>query len=474
MQVATNYQQASVLLSTFIFLCLVGCGGTTANDDGPENGPEESLICGDGIVGADEACDGGGEATADCDADCTEVVCGDGVVNSAAGETCDDGNTEVEACDYGESSCVVCGSACTEVAGEVLYCGNGTVEGDEACDEAGDTSACDADCTEADCGDGYLNTSANEACDDGNTVTEICDYGVESCEVCNFLCQYEAGSVRYCGDGEVDYSYGEACDEEGQTETCDEDCTQVECGDGLVNETAGEACDAGAELTDTCDYGLTECDVCTSECSFVAGLTTYCGDGTVDPNHEFCEQGETTTMLCTQFDPQNFESGIVTCGGDCMADTSGCVEIPRDAQYEACTEAGLSPFVQGSCEDNLYCLPLTTDTTGYCMLPCDGENDTTTCGDDVCYQNPAGWFCYKDDALRDEPCRDNLSICAEGEESASRGFGTKPPVPTSIHDAPSRVTASLLVSRVPVPKKKAVLRIPLGTQKLLAIPRVNP
>ena len=121
---------------------------------------------------------------------------------------------------------------------------------------------------------------------------------VESCAVCNFLCQYEAGSVRYCGDGEVDYSYGEACDEEGQTETCDEDCTQVECGDGLVNETAGEACDAGAELTDTCDYGLTECDVCTSECSFVAGLTTYCGDGTVDPNHEFCEQGETTTMLC--------------------------------------------------------------------------------------------------------------------------------------------------------------------------------
>ena len=35
----------------------------------------------------------------------------------------------------------------------------------------------------------------------------------------------------------------------------------VECGDGLVNETAGEACDAGSELTDTCDYGLTECDV---------------------------------------------------------------------------------------------------------------------------------------------------------------------------------------------------------------------
>ena len=36
------------------------------------------------------------------------------------------------------------------------------------------------------------------------------------------------------------------------------------------------------------------------------------------------------------------------------------------------------------------------------------------------------------------------------------------------------VTASSSVSRVPVPKKKAVLRIPLGMQKLRAIPRVNP
>ena len=144
------------LQSQYVIFYVLSDVRTTANDD--VESPEESLICGDGIVGADEACDGGGEATADCDADCTEVVCGDGVVNSAAGETCDDGNTEVEACDYGESSCVVCGSACTEVAGEVLYCGNGTVEGDEACDEAGDTSA-PADCTEADCGDGYLNTS---------------------------------------------------------------------------------------------------------------------------------------------------------------------------------------------------------------------------------------------------------------------------------------------------------------------------
>jgi hypothetical protein len=48
--------------------------------------------CGDGNVDAGEACDGGG-ATLSCDADCSPVVCGDGLVNSAAGEVCDDGAT---------------------------------------------------------------------------------------------------------------------------------------------------------------------------------------------------------------------------------------------------------------------------------------------------------------------------------------------------------------------------------------------
>ena len=46
------------------------------------------------VDGADgEDCDEGGEA-ATCDADCSAAVCGDGTVNAAAGEVCDDGNVE--------------------------------------------------------------------------------------------------------------------------------------------------------------------------------------------------------------------------------------------------------------------------------------------------------------------------------------------------------------------------------------------
>ncbi len=51
----------------------------------------------------------------------------------------------------------------------VAVCGNGSVEGTEACDDMGESATCDDDCTLAECGDGVLNVTAGEECDDGNT-----------------------------------------------------------------------------------------------------------------------------------------------------------------------------------------------------------------------------------------------------------------------------------------------------------------
>jgi hypothetical protein len=49
-----------------------------------------SSTCGNGVTNAGEQCDGPG-MTATCNDDCTTSVCGDGIVNPAAGEQCDDG-----------------------------------------------------------------------------------------------------------------------------------------------------------------------------------------------------------------------------------------------------------------------------------------------------------------------------------------------------------------------------------------------
>jgi cysteine-rich repeat protein len=81
--------------------------------------------CGNGLVDAPfEQCDSGGVLTESCNADCTRPLCGDGIANTLAHESCDD---------------------------------------------AGDSTVCDANCTLAACGDGHVHGAGGEQCDDGNT-----------------------------------------------------------------------------------------------------------------------------------------------------------------------------------------------------------------------------------------------------------------------------------------------------------------
>ena len=87
-----------------------------------------------------------------------------------------------------------------------IICGDGMLDGDEECDEAGPSATCDDDCTLAICGDGLHNPMADEECDDA-----------------------------------------------GFSANCDDDCTLVECGDAVLNLAASEQCDPDGIGTDeTC------------------------------------------------------------------------------------------------------------------------------------------------------------------------------------------------------------------------------
>ena len=195
--------------------------------------PEVPASCGDGVVDEGEQCDSEAVDAADCDDDCTAVECGDGKLNAAAGELCDDGADNSDAyaaarrcattctafaahcgdgtCQAGDESTGACPQDCAPV------CGDGVTDRDEACDagqggEPGDAADCDADCTAATCGDGYTNTAADEACDDGNMADD---------------------------------------------DACVAGCVAARCGDGLV--WAGmEECDDGNDVAD---------DACSSECA---------------------------------------------------------------------------------------------------------------------------------------------------------------------------------------------------------------
>ena len=140
---------------------------TTAFCDG---GTCTTPVCGDGAVEGLETCDEGSGGTpmetADCDVDCTAVMCGDGLQNISALEECDgDGagmGGETATCDV-DCTLVMCGDGVTNTTAGEDCDGDGAGTG-------GETATCNSDCTAHMCGDGVLNMTAGEDCDDGNTV----------------------------------------------------------------------------------------------------------------------------------------------------------------------------------------------------------------------------------------------------------------------------------------------------------------
>ncbi|MEE2756240.1 MAG: hypothetical protein VYA30_06250 [Myxococcota bacterium] len=104
------------------------------------------------------------------------------------------------------------------------------------CDDAVGAD-CDADgnCPQvclppAVCGNGIIEGA--ETCDDGNLRIENCDYGQESCTVCDDQCQQINGATSFCGDGILDVANGEACDDgdDNDANGCNNSCEeQVAC-----------------------------------------------------------------------------------------------------------------------------------------------------------------------------------------------------------------------------------------------------
>ena len=202
--------------------------------------------CGDGEQNGGEACDSG-ESNSDaygsagrCNTTCTGLApsCGDGLTNGA--EVCDDGASNTD----GYSLGLTCNTACT---GFASYCGDGERDDEdgEACDNPDPSSGCTATCEKSpdvECGD-LVTHSAFEQCDDGNTVTESCDYEAQSCLVCDATCQVATPAIPGCGDGIIQNAGGdagkEACDGsipcselhavfESGTALCGDDCQAID------------------------------------------------------------------------------------------------------------------------------------------------------------------------------------------------------------------------------------------------------
>ena len=154
----------------------MGTGGTETGGVGSTGASMGG--CGDGKVDANEACDDGDRDDEDgCRNDCSVASCGDGVTQAG-----------VEQCDTGGAS-QQCNANCT-----LSMCGDSVVNvaAGEQCDTAGASASCDADCTSVVCGDGTVNAAAGEQCDDGNA---------KGGDGCSASCQMEASGPKKCDVG---------------------------------------------------------------------------------------------------------------------------------------------------------------------------------------------------------------------------------------------------------------------------------
>jgi cysteine-rich repeat protein len=276
--------------------------GNTDNQDDCTNGCHLNH-CGDGIEQTSgthiEQCDPSvnfGETT-DCNLDCTDASCGDGKINKARSEQCDDKNVVDED---------ACKNDCT-----VNYCGDGVDGGpNEACDDGADTSTCDSDCTFIGCGDGYVNLT-NEQCDSGGVNTATCD---ANC------------TIPVCGDGTTNLLAGEQCDDMNGVngDNCRNDCRFNVCGDNYVDLEAArvEACDDGNMMTElACPYGVQSCTICNDTCTMALARTgNVCGDNSVSSGNEMCDDGNRVTESSCPY-------GQPTCTNFCKADCSGTLSL---------------------------------------------------------------------------------------------------------------------------------------------------
>lgn len=227
---------------------------------------------------SDTEATGGSESDSDPSAG---PECGNGEVEGD--EACDDGN------DVNTDECL---NSC-----ELAVCGDGTLhEGVEECDDGNDdnTDACLDTCVAASCGDGFV--GPGESCDDGNTndddectnscalascgdgvlqAGEDCDDGnADNSDACLDTCV-----AAMCGDGFV-YEGEEECDDGNfeNTDDCVAGCVAATCGDGYVHEGSEEQCD---------DENDDNTDSCTNDC-----FNAACGDGFLQPDEgEICDDG---------------------------------------------------------------------------------------------------------------------------------------------------------------------------------------
>ena len=346
--------------------------------------------CGNGVVDPGEDCDTltpGGELSG-CNRDCTTASCGDGKVNAARGEECDELDS------INTDNCIS-NSAPLALQCKLNVCGDGFKDNanprQEACDDGNQVNGdgCSNSCTTPSCGNGILDQG--EQCDDGNTsdLDACLSSNTDSSTNCR---------LATCGDGKVRTGV-EECDDQNtlNTDDCLNTCELNSCGDGFLDLLGAvpETCDDGNQADETaCPYNTISCTGCNATCTAVISNLTgsFCGDGTPDAGFEICDDGNRVTETACPYDT----ASCSLCSADCktsLARTGNvCGDGNVDPTFEVCDDH--NTLTCGSCSGD--CQVAQADHATGVLLPAAGadlnDGDSFTIDDGV--NTPATTFVF--------------------------------------------------------------------------------
>ncbi|MBI5509046.1 MAG: fibro-slime domain-containing protein [Deltaproteobacteria bacterium] len=401
-----------------------GCNASCAVESGsfcPNPGAPCLPTCGNGRFDPGEACDDGGT----CAVGGAACVAGGPDACSSAGATCvpqaADGCSDTCAVETG-FSCPRFGQPC------VSLCGNGVLDGTEACDDGGrcddNSTRCRVTTAAIDCAATPLKSCTTRSSDGCGADCSTIDVGWE-CPVVGQACDPLCGNARidpthtWCsGDTGMSCSQTSECQAANPAWTC----LAEQCDDGTsLNNGAYGGCTPSCRLAPRCGDGSV--DLPDEECDLGAGNNTgaysgcrpdctyslHCGDGALTSG-ETCEDGGlcnndstacagvTADATCQAVPPANSSWECTGragdgCGAACQAETNYVCRVPG----QACTLMSLcgNGVINGnercddgkSCADGTRCSLDNQCSTGSCQaLGGDGCDPT-------CSTVEPGWYC---------------------------------------------------------------------------------